>query len=108
MNNFFFKNLPADIVEEKEVPICNTVVCLEKKDFTRNFSKGKSFQFSTWNPIDTYNNDAFVQDWVVYNGLLWACQTLNINTPPGTDDSWIRVLDSKDISEFSWNEFYAE
>ena len=47
MNNFFFKNLPADIVEEKEVPICNTVVCLEKKEFTRNLSKGKSFQFST-------------------------------------------------------------
>lgn len=35
-------------------------------NFSRNFSKGKSFQFSgIWNETTTYNNDAFIQDFVV-------------------------------------------
>ena len=39
-------------------------------NFLREYSKGKSFQFSTWNPYDTYNNDEFIQDFVKYNKKL--------------------------------------
>jgi hypothetical protein len=79
----------------------------------RNYSKGKSFKFSIWNELDTYNNDDFVQDWVVFNGKVYVCIKCNTNVKPGTSDHWQVVLDdliSKEILEgitesLTWYEF---
>lgn len=64
MDNFFFgrnKNIKTDSSQEfKEI----------SSNYTRDFSKGKSFKFSIWNEADTYNNDEFVQDFVKYNNKL--------------------------------------
>jgi hypothetical protein len=52
MNNFFTGNTSGN-------------------NFSRDFSKGKSFQFSgTWNPTTVYNNDGFIQDFVVHDQKL--------------------------------------
>ena len=54
----------------------------------RNYSKGKSFKFSKWNELDTYNNDEFVQDWVVYEGKLYVCIKTNTNIIPLESKEW--------------------
>lgn len=75
-------------------------------NFLREYSKGKSFQFSTWNPYDTYNNDEFIQDFVKYNKKLWACvsKTPIINIPPyesnDLDAPWELILDGVSNIEF--------
>lgn len=75
-------------------------------NFLREYSKGKSFQFSTWNPYDTYNNDEFVQDFVKYDKKLWACvsKTPVINIPPyestDLDAPWELILDGVSNMEF--------
>ena len=53
MDNFFFNNKIS-----------------KSSNYSREFSKGKSFKFSIWNETDTYNNDMFVQDFVTYNHSL--------------------------------------
>lgn len=61
---------------------------------SRDFSKGKSFNFSTWNPVETYNNDSFKQDFVTYDGNLYACMISNTNKTPGTNSRyWTLVLE---------------
>lgn len=59
----------------------------------RDFSKGKSFNFSEWNPIETYVNDSFKQDFVTYEGNLYACIKNNTNSIPGTCKCWLLVLE---------------
>ena len=54
----------------------------------RNYSKGKSFKFSKWNELDTYNNDEFIQDWVVYEGKLYVCIKTNTNVIPLESKEW--------------------
>lgn len=56
--------------------------------FARDFSKGKSFDFSKWNPVKTYVNDSFKQDFVTYNGNVYVCIHTNTNVIPGTSDCW--------------------
>jgi hypothetical protein len=52
--------------------------------FVRDYLKGKSFDFSEWNPVKTCTNDSFKQDFVRYNGSLYACIHTNTNIIPGT------------------------
>lgn len=39
----------------------------------RVLSRGKSFEFSEWQPLVQYTNDCFTQDFVSLNGALLAC-----------------------------------
>lgn len=59
MDNFFFQNNNSN-------------------NYSRTYSKGKSFKFSVWNPDDVYNNDEYIQDFVGFNNSLWACVGNNI------------------------------
>lgn len=59
MDNFFFQNNNSN-------------------NYSRTYSKGKSFKFSVWNPDDVYNNDEYIQDFVGFNNSLWACIGNNI------------------------------
>lgn len=61
--------------------------------FARDFSKGKSFDFSEWNPVKTYMNDSFKQDFVKYQGNIYVCMHTNTNVIPGTSDCWLLALD---------------
>lgn len=75
-------------------------------NYSRTYSKGKSFKFSIWNSRDTYNNDEFVQDFVQYNKKLWACISSNpvTNIPPYLSDDknkpWELVLEGVSDVEF--------
>lgn len=63
-------------------------------NISRDFSKGKSFNFSTWTPVETYNNDSFKQDFVTYEGNLYACMISNTNKVPTPDSRyWTLVLE---------------
>lgn len=62
--------------------------------FARDFSKGKSFDFSEWNPVRTYLNDPFKQDFVKHNGCIYVCMHSNTNVVPGTSDCWLLALDT--------------
>ena len=87
MNNFFTGNTSGN-------------------NFSRDFSKGKSFQFSgTWNRTTVYNNDGFIQDFVVHNQKLWACiKNVSVNSEPSeTNNDWILILDGVSDVEFRKN-----
>lgn len=62
----------------------------------RSYSKGKSFKFSEWNELDTYNNDEFIQDWVSFENKVYVCLKNNTNVRPGTSDHWQPVLEEID------------
>ena len=68
--------------------------------------KGKSFDFSIWNPIKTYVNNEFKQDFVSYQGKLYACIKNNTNVPPTEDRYWVLCVDGwgeGDISSMSFD-----
>lgn len=59
----------------------------------RDYSKGKSFSFSKWSPSLTYTNDEFKQDFVTYNGDLYACIKTNTNVRPNSSSQWCLVVE---------------
>lgn len=59
---------------------------------SRDVQKGKSFRFSEWNSATEYFNDDYIQDWVAYQGALYACKNTNINEIPAQSDNWILVV----------------
>lgn len=72
-------------------------------NYSRTYSKGKSFKFSVWNASDTYNNDEFVQDFVQYGQKLWACVSNSPLTnvrPSENDNRWELVVDGVSDVEF--------
>lgn len=72
-------------------------------NYSRTYSKGKSFKFSVWNSADTYNNDEFIQDFVQYDRKLWACVSKTPLTnicPSEGDDRWELVLEGVSDVEF--------
>lgn len=71
--------------------IYNKNIC-SNNGFARDFSKGKSFDFSEWNPVKTYVNDSFKQDFVTYNGDMYVCIHTNTNVIPGTSDCWMHAV----------------
>lgn len=78
-------------------------VNVSSDNFRRNYSKGKSFKFSIWNEADTYNNDAFIQDFVKCNNKLWACVSNDPVTnivPSETSDQWELILEGVSNVEF--------
>ena len=94
MNNFFCnhktqKSDPEHTFSEIDI------------NYRRDYSKGKSFKVSIWNEIDTYNNDDFIQDFVIYNQSLWA----RIDSTPSTNEAptegpWAKVMDGVSDVQF--------
>lgn len=64
-------------------------------NYSRTYSKGKSFKFSEWNADDVYNNDEFIQDFVKHDNKLWACvvQVSDHEAPSETNHQWSMILD---------------
>ena len=94
MNNFFCnhktqKSDPEHTFSEIDI------------NYRRDYSKGKSFKVSIWNEVDTYNNDDFIQDFVIYDQILWvrADSTPSTNEPP-TEGPWIKVMEGVSDVQF--------
>lgn len=66
---------------------------MNSSEFSRDYSKGKSFSFSKWSPAVTYTNDVFKQDFVNYNGDLYACIKTNTNSEPDKSPYWYLVVE---------------
>ena len=72
---------------------------MRSQEYARFLSKGKSFEFSKWNPLTTYTNDCFKQDFVVFENTLLACKKTHIsswNECPQLitkDDDLLHVID---------------
>ena len=81
MDNFFFQNNNSN-------------------NYSRTYSKGKSFKFSVWNENDTYNNDEFVVDFVQWDKSLWAAKKTSTNIVPSEGDYWELVIKGVSDIEF--------
>lgn len=53
---------------------------MKSTDHARLLSKGKSFEYSTWQEFVKYSNDCFKQDFISFNGALLACKASHIST----------------------------
>lgn len=84
----------------------NFFTCNRQSDnFERTPSRGKSFKLSEWSPTDTYNNDKFIQDWVTYKGVLYACVHNNTNKNPlEYSEYWLQIIDPTNLNMW-WDEF---
>lgn len=84
----------------------NFFSCGKTSNYSRDYSKGKSFKFSEWNETDYYNNDEFIQDWVTCDGVLWVCLKNNTNERPYEgSDYWTLAISGEDIHTIRWNNF---
>ena len=111
----FFTNQDENIYVKtaKETPDISKENCngfftnkTDVNNFIRNYSRGKSFKFSEWNSVDTYNNDSFIQDWVVYRGILWVCKKTNTNQAPDYySEYWDKVLSANTFESITWTNF---
>ena len=50
------------------------------RETARILSKGKSFEYSTWNKYIQYTNDCFKQDFVSYNNTLLICKKSHLSS----------------------------
>lgn len=66
----------------------------ENKGFVREYSRGKSFDFSKWTPGVSYVNDLYKQDFVIYDKNLYVCIKSNTNVKPGTSSHWLLVSEA--------------
>ena len=95
--NFFFR---TDL--EKQ----NSRVTCDKNHINRDFEKGKSFNFSKWDPVTTYVNDTFKQDFVTYDGTLYVCLKSNTNVVPSSDKThWGVAVAPSTLLGSDWAEF---
>lgn len=92
MGNFFFggsggKVTPKEPIQDGIFTDCQNPIN------TREYSKGKSFRCWDWDEHkgQTYVNDEFYQDFVVYNHELYLCVTTT-TTEPGTSEDWILAV----------------
>lgn len=109
----FFTNQDENIYVKtaKETPDISKENCngfftnkTDVNNFIRNYSRGKSFKFSIWNEVDTYNNDNFVQDFVQWNQKLWAAKKTSTNIPPTQGEYWELVVEGVSNIEFKYEE----
>ena len=49
------------------------------QDYARMLSRGKSFEYSTWQELVKYSNDCFKQDFVSFENALLACKKTHIS-----------------------------
>lgn len=50
------------------------------QEHARILSKGKSFEYSKWEPFVKYSNDCFKQDFVSFGGALLSCTQTHLST----------------------------
>lgn len=43
------------------------------KPYVNDVNRGKSFNFSVWDNLTAYNNNALIQDFVTYAGAMYVC-----------------------------------
>lgn len=70
--------------------------------YVTDVSKGKSFNFSEWDSLTSYNNNSLVQDFVSYEGALYVCinSVLAGDVDPRTDTNngtsqgeyWLQIV----------------
>ena len=60
--------------------------------YDRRYSKGKSFNFSIWQPQVEYTNDLYKQDFVNYDGNIYVCLKTNNNEIPSESKNWLLVM----------------
>ena len=72
----------------------------QSSNYSRTYSKGKSFKFSVWNSKDTYNNDEFVQDFVQWDKTLWAAKKTSTNILPKEGEYWELIVKGVSDIEF--------
>lgn len=75
------------------------------KDLARTYAKGKSFDFTVWNPQKTYVNDDYKQDFVSYQGKLYACIRTNTNIVPTNTFYWVICVDSFSNDNVAYSSF---
>lgn len=59
-------------------PVCDS----PNEAYLREFNKGKSFEYSQWQPLVTYTNDSVKQDFVRYNNTILACKCTHVASDP--------------------------
>lgn len=57
-------------------------------NISRNYNRGKSFRFSDWEAGVVYKNDDFVQDFVKYKEVLYACVAPFTSKIPEKSKDW--------------------
>lgn len=56
--------------------------CDPYDNYLREFNKGKSFEYSVWQPLVTYTNNPIKQDFVRYNNVILACKVTHVASDP--------------------------
>lgn len=91
MNNFFFTNgiikENSDIDEYKD---SNNIFFHKCNEHTpsRDFKQGVSFRCRKFEYGNTYHNDDFVQDFVIYNKSIYMCTVESTTNIPGESTDW--------------------
>lgn len=80
-------------------PVCDSL----NEAYLREFNKGKSFEYSQWQPLVTYTNDSVKQDFVRYNNTILACKCTHIASDPPEliySSSGVAIGVNSDVWEF--------
>lgn len=74
----------------------NSGQCGRSVEYSRSYEKGKSFNCTEYTKGETYYNNDFVQDFVIYEHCLYACirETREV---PGISEDWRLVVRSTDL-----------
>lgn len=88
MSSFFVKDSQGTCGARKQI------------EFSRSYEKGKSFNCTEFVKGETYYNNDFVQEFVIYEGCLYACVKETRETP-GLSDDWKLVVRSADILDIT-------
>lgn len=116
-NNFFVNSKQISKSVKQETDSCSSSFfghCDNLEQSHREFNKGKSFNYSKWDPSTEYSNNAFIQDFVTYNGDLYVCIESNVNEIPTNSNKWIKAVEKiagqvivpnvDDDGNISWSE----
>lgn len=70
--------------------------CSRSVEHSRSYEKGKSFNCTEYVKGETYYNNDFVQDFVIYEYCLYAC-VRETREVPGTSEDWRLIVRSTDL-----------
>lgn len=87
----------------KKNPGTTSVCDSPNEAYLREFNKGKSFEYSQWQPLVTYTNDSVKQDFVRYNNTILACKCTHVASDPPEliyNSSGVAIGVNSDVWEF--------
>lgn len=99
MNNRALENWASCKKSPGTTPVCDS----PNEAYLREFNKGKSFEYSQWQPLVTYTNDSVKQDFVRYNNTILACKCTHIASDPPEllyTSSGVAIGVNSDVWEF--------